>query len=250
MRGALFALLLLLSCAPARAQAFDDALEAALGHWRAASWYARTGNSAVAALEAEEFRTRWRALAAQFATPPAPFGRDPAWSETLRRIEDAASSAADALGRDDAAAAARALRQIGQALSDLRARNGVVSFSDHVAKYRDAVDRLSELSLDDQLDPARISALRGMTERTAEAVAALEQNVPGRWRSDPAMDGLLRQNRDGVAALAAALARPDLPSTLEIVGLIGVVRANYNLLFLRFGGVPPPASVAQIGADR
>ncbi len=251
MRGAPFALLaLLISCAPARAQSFDDALEAALGPWRAASWYARTGNSGVAALEAEEFQARWRALVAQFATPPDPFGRDPAWSETLRGIDGAAGSAVDALGRDDAATGARTLRQIGEALSDLRARNGVVGFSDQVAKYRDAVDRLSDLSLDDRLDPARIAALRSLTERTAEAVAALERNVPSRWRADHAMEGLLRQNREGVAALVAALTRPDIPSTLEIVGLIGVVRANYNLLFLRFGSAHPPASVAQFHADR
>lgn len=251
MRGAFLALsMLLLSGAVAHAQPFDDALEATLGPWRAASWYARSGNTGVAALEAEEFRTRWRALAAQFATPPDPFGRDAAWPETLRRIDGEADSAVDALGRDDAAAAANALRRIGDALSDLRARNGVVGFSDHVARYRDAVDRLSVLSLDDRLDPARIAALRGLTERTAEAVAALERNVPGRWRTDPAMDESLRQNRDSVAAVVAALARPDTPSALEVVGLIGVVRANYNLLFLRFGGAPPPASVAWIGADR
>ena len=242
--------MLLLSSAAAHAQPFDDALEAALGPWRAASWYARSGSTGVAALEAEEFQVRWRVLAAQFATAPDPFARDAAWSETLRRIDDAAGAAVEALGRDDAAAAVRALRQIGESLSDLRAHNGIVGFSDHVARYRDAVDRLSELSLDDRLDPARMAALRGLTERTAEAVTVLERNVPDRWRTDPAMHELLRQNRDGVAAVAGALARPDISSTLEVVGLIGVVRANYNLLFLRFGGVPPPASVAWIGADR
>jgi hypothetical protein len=254
MRGAVLALLMLMlmPCTSAQAQSFDDMLEAALEPWRAASWYARTGNASVAALEAEEFRTRWRALAERFVSPPDPFGRDPAWSEMLVRIDDAAGSAADALGRDDAATGGRALRQVGDALAELRARNGIAGFSDRVAHYRDAVDRLFELSPDerlDRVDPSRIAALRGLTDRAAATVAALEGNVPERWRADPAMDGLLRQNRDGVAALAAALARPEAPSGLEVNGLIGVVRANYNLLFLRFGGALP-ASVAQVGAGR
>ena len=253
MRGAFIALgVMLLPCTPVHAQPFDDMLEAALGPWRAASWYARTGNTSVAAFEAEEFRTRWRALAGRFASPPDPFGRDPAWFATLRADRRAAGSAVDALGRDDAMAGARALRQVGDALAELRARNGIVGFSDRVAQYRDAVDRLFDLSPDERLervDPGRIAALRGLTDRTAAAVAASEGNVPERWRDAAAMAGLLRQNREGVAALAAALARPETPSGLEVSGLIGVVRANYNLLFLRFGGTLP-ASVAQIAAGR
>jgi hypothetical protein len=226
------------------AQSFDDALEAALVHWRAASWYARTGNAGVAGLEIEAFRVKWDGLKRQFSTPPEPFARDQAWPETVTRITAYADLASSALEADDSVEVGRALRTIGDTLADLRARNGIIGFPDHLARYRDAVDQLSELSLEERLDEARIGSLRALTEQAAKAVAVLEQNEPRRWRGDPEFEAMLRQNREGVAALASALSRAGPPSTLEIVGLIRVVRSNYNLLFLRFGAAVPSTSVA------
>ena len=40
------------------------ALEAALDHWRAASWYVRIGDENVSAIEIDTFRDTWGAVAA------------------------------------------------------------------------------------------------------------------------------------------------------------------------------------------
>lgn len=233
---AITALTMLASVAPASAQSLDDMLEDALTHWRAATWYVRTGNSGIAALEAEAFRASWAALQQRYKSPPPEFAGDGAWGATLWTVSEFAESAAKAIDADDMTSSARALNGIGSELAAWRARNGRVGFSDHVASYRDAIDKIGALAPKETADQIDAAPLRAAAQQLESAVERLEQDRPLRWRGDDAFEVAIRQNRDGVAALLSALAKPSV-SALEIVGLIRVVRSNYWLLFLRYGAL-------------
>src|SRR4051794_11152801 len=69
----------------------DDALETALMHWRAASWYARLGDSNLTAIEIEAFDDDWRTV---MGLPnPTLHVRDPRWGDTARQVAQLGSDA-------------------------------------------------------------------------------------------------------------------------------------------------------------
>jgi hypothetical protein len=217
--------LMLLAATGVRAQVNEDALEAALAHWRAASWYVRIGNNDVAALEIESFREAW-----------------PAAGIDAPAIEALAETAALALETNDPPTAGRSLGAIGDTLAELRRQAGQSGFPEAMRAYRDAVVRLSGLlSMSEQrgggpFDERVRGEVWAETSATAEAVARLRPLAPPRWAGDAKFGQLLDQNIDGVRGLLAALDRPSpRASGLEIAGLINVVRSNYYLMFLSYG---------------
>ena len=221
----LLVLMALLAASGGVAQTSDDALEAALVHWRAASWYVRIGNPDVAALEIESFREKWPAAAID-----AP------------NIVALTETSAVALETNDPVTAGRSLAAIGDTLAARRREAGQTGFPEAMRGYRDAVVRLSDLlSMSEQrggapFDPALRAEVRDATTDTLGAVTQLPPVVPARWAGDEKFRELLQQNIESVRGLLAAIDRPSpRASGLEIAGLINVVRSNYNLMFLNYG---------------
>lgn len=238
MRALRLAVLLVLLPLGVVAQSFSDALDEALSHWRASVWYSSTGNSGVASLEVTEFAAQWRALAEKTrGAPPPPYMGDAQWNGFLDQVSAQADGASEALSRDDLAAGRQSLREIGASFAGLRARNGIVSFSDHVARFGEIVEALHDLAeRRGTLDEARRVLIRATAVQGAVAVVQLSASAPKKHYDDPEFQRLLTQNRDGLTALMAALVRQEPPpDAYEIAGLISVVHANYNILFLRYG---------------
>lgn len=212
----------------AAAQTSEDALEPAWTHWRAASWYLRTDNADVAALELESFREKWQALGAA-----APAG-----------IAGLAETASVAFSTNDTVTANRTLGAIGDTLAEARRQAGQRGFPEAMRRYRDDLEglasrmRMSEQRGSDRpLDPALKADVRRAAVVVGETAAALAPAVPARWKDDSQLRTLLAQNVDGIAGLIQAIDRSQQPlaTGLEIAGLISVARANYNLLFLNYG---------------
>lgn len=226
MWRAILVLFFLLGASPVLSQPSDEALEAALVHWRAASWYVRLGNGDVAALEADSFRDKWKALG-----PSAPAG-----------VATLAETAALALETNDTVTAGRTLGAIGDALAVARQAAGQPGFPEAMRTYRDTVERLAGMMVmsdhrgSDTFDPTLKADVRGATVAASQAASRLGPLTPTRWANDPKFRTLLQQNIDGLTAVMAAIDRPRTSSgALEVAGLISVVRANYNLLFLICG---------------
>lgn len=226
MRGAALAVLLLLGAFPAWAQPSDEALEAALTHWRSASWYVRLGNGDVAALEADAFRDKWNALG-----PGAP-----------ANIATLADTAVLALETNDTVTAGRVLGAVGDALAEARRAAGQQGFPEAIRAYRGTVERLAGMMVmsehrgSETFDPTLRSEVRRATVAASEAAVRLAAQTPARWANDARFRTLLQQNVDGLAAVLAAIDRPRTPTgALEVAGLISAARANYNLLFLSYG---------------
>lgn len=228
MRKALAIAVVALWPALAGAQLPEDALEPALTHWRAASWYLRTDNADVAALELETFREKWHALGAA-----APAG-----------VAGLAETASVALGTNDVVTANRTLGAIGDRLAEARRLAGQSGFPEAMRRYRDEIEAIGGImrasgqrNSDRPMDSALKAAVREAAVITRDAASALPPLVPERWKDDTRLRTLLGQNVDGVSAVITAIDRTQTPlaSGLEIAGLISVVRANYNLLFLNYG---------------
>lgn len=239
VRVLLLVLCLAGSLHPAAAQApsADDALEAALVHWRAASWYARIGDGNLTAIEIDAFGDDWRTMAA--LPGPALHAGDPRWADTAKQIARLSDAAAGQIEHNDMGTAAATLAQIGDALAGSRQRASTTGFPDEMRRLREIVERLHRLlpfepqrrgaPFDDALR-ARVSSA---TDEAVTAATSLPTLVPSRWAADEKLKTLLAQNLDGLRTLREALDRK--ASGLEVAGLLGVIHANYNLLFLDYG---------------
>jgi hypothetical protein len=239
MRVVLLGVLLLGFAATALAQgkSSDDALEAAMVNWRAATWYLRIGDSNLGAIETESLANAWETV--QKAGVPSSHAKDPRWRETAAEIGRLADAAQHQVEDNDVASAVRNLAQIGDDLAASRKRAGVSGFADAMRRYGGAVEEMHKLlPFEVQRRGGAFGPdLRVQVQRAADASAAAVNALPGlvpqRWANDDKLKSLLAQNADSVKAVRDALARQ--ASGQEVAGLISVVHANYNLMFLNYG---------------
>ena len=243
MRRWLVLLALLIVPAAASAQTnshADDVLEAALVHWRAATWYAHIRDDNVTGIELDAFRTTWQAVAALPAdAQPSLYEKDPQWPEVTAAVGKLADQAVMAADGSDTAAAETALIQVDDALTASRRRAGSTGFSDSMHRFRDAVTRLTSLiSFAEQrqgasFDAAQRAQVKQAADACAEALTAMTAAIPPRWAGDEKLKGLIRQNEETINSIRAGLDR-GLPG-LDIAAAINVERSNYYLLFLGYG---------------
>ncbi len=214
---------------------FNTAVAAAYGHYRAAAAYLRTGNAALAAIELEAAREKWRGVEARFASsPPDAFGDDPAWASTLARIGAALEQALAATDAADFKAARETLAPIRGALGDLRARNNVVVFSDRVDAVTVAMDRLWRFRHEPP-DFDSAAALRELRSGTAVLEYLLRQchaAAPGELRSDSDFIRFLDSGIEGVERLWRAIETKDREL---LINTLRELRSFERLFYLRFG---------------
>lgn len=215
--------------------AFNDAFADAYGHYRQAVFYGRSGNVAVAALELEQFATKWSVVAARFGeNPPDAFADDHKWLETLNAIGIAAQQGLEYLDAGDAGAAREALEPIRDIAGDLRHRNGVSTHSDDVDELSAAMDILARYrrSIESLADPEDVTKVTEQAAIVAYLFQKCDLRAPESVRNDPEFRRLIEGANESLAKLWTSLKTGDM--RLYRIG-IGEVRSYERILFLRFG---------------
>lgn len=216
-------------------RAFNDAFTDAWGHYRQAVFYGRSGNVAVAALELDDFVTKWSALAARFGDhPPDAFADDGAWKDTLDSIGAIARQGLGQFDAGDVEAAKQTLAPVRGIAGDLRRRNGVTVYSDDVDELSAAMDVLARYrrEIDDLGNPESLA----LVTRQASVVAYLFDRCDARAsvavKGDPEFRRLIDGARESMDKLWSSLGTGDI--RLYRIG-IGELRSYERILFLRFG---------------
>lgn len=209
-------------------------IDRAYASFRSAYWYARTGNPGVAALELMSLSMRWASLRDAFeAAPPAPYDTDPDWPSTLATVDALSAQAMDQLNSGAGDEGFETIARLRPLFADLRRRNGITAFADHVDAYSRIIDELSpyrvwerELSEDDWV---RMAALG---EDTETAIARMRDKAPADLSADPDFERLLNTNADALMRYRSHVAnRNDRGAK----GSIRDLRSAYGLLFLKYG---------------
>ncbi len=235
-------LLAALLAAPARSQAPDDRLEDFLAakqdayrYYRSAWFYLRTGNLDLAALELSGFVQGWDQVRSRFGeAPPGPFADDPLWRDDLAEIAGHAAAGMAALEVVDQEVARAALAAIPAILADMRARNGVVTFSDAVDSLTRAMEDLWRYRDEtaDFDDPAIRAELSEGTERLRAAFARLRDEAPDEVAFDDRFLRLVGDSDAAVNRLEEAVAARDQTA---LVNALRELRSFERLLWLNFG---------------
>ncbi len=214
---------------------FNGAVADIYGHYRQAVFYTRTGNAAVAALELDEFVAGWEAVIEKYgAAPPDAFADDRDWVAALSDVRAGAALGLAALDRGDLEAAADSLAPVRGMLGDLRRRNGVITFSDHVDELSAAMDVLARYR--GEVDDLSEDATAELVGRQATIVEYLFDQV--RRHAPPSVAGNAEFVRmlDGVGESMTRLRRGLRERDIRLFRIgSGELRSHERMLFLRFG---------------
>ena len=124
---------------------FDSLVDEAQGGYRAALFYARTGNAALAGIELRQAQAVWdEILAAYSTTPPPPYAKDSRFAADLKDITARISKGADLLDEEKGKEARQELAPVRDLIYGLRDRAGRKGYSgkctrsiSRVRTYRD-----------------------------------------------------------------------------------------------------------------
>ncbi len=112
---------------------FDSLVDEAQGGYRAALFYARTGNAALAGIELRQAQAVWDEIIAKFGeTPPAAYAKDSQFAADLKAIVGRIARGADLLDEEKGKAARQELAPVRDLIYGLRDRAGRKGYSECV----------------------------------------------------------------------------------------------------------------------
>jgi hypothetical protein len=207
----------------------------AYAHYREAVFYTRTGNTAVAGLALDEFIVKWAALVEAYAdNPPADYAGGADWKNTLQGVLTRAETGLDVLDSDDPETAKDAIGPIRGILGDLRRRNNIVTYSDHVNALGAAMDVLARYRKEVK-DLGDAEAVAMVREQAAIVEALFEKcrdQAARKVATDPEFKRLVDGAAESMGKLLESLETGDI--LLYRIG-IGELRSYERIMFLRFG---------------
>lgn len=140
---ALLLVVLVSSAAAGPIADFNAAFRETYAGYRSALAVTNTPNREGSAKAVAEFQARWSAFATIYRnSPPPQFSEDAKWGETLDAVSAIVARANDEVTKGDVAAAHVTLEAVRDKFGELRARNGVIAYSDRVDTFHHTMEEV------------------------------------------------------------------------------------------------------------
>lgn len=222
-----------LSTAALAADPVTDAMSAAYAPYRTAL-FRTNGQSQPEALQAmAKTREGWREFTARFGTrPPAPYDRDARFGEALAQVATIFEKADAQIRERNLPAAHETLEAARDVMAELRRRNGVVTFSDHMNAYHAEMEHLLEVGSKLADSPDGLMPLMARAGVLKYLAGRLRTQAPQDYAADVEFVRALEGVEQTVAALEAALLAQDRPRVRDALSNL---KRPYSRLFLKFG---------------
>jgi hypothetical protein len=204
-------------------------------HYREAVFYLKRKNAMAGGFELESFRDKWRALDAAYgAKPPAPYAKDAKWAETLAAVAAVADKALVFAMDGETEAATKALAPVKTMLGELRKRNGIVLFRDHIEAANAAFKRLFHFrrTPPDFADPAQVKRLREDLTAAIAAYKTCREKAPTAVASDEQFRRLIDDSLFYLDRMWLAI---DEKNQVNVVNILRRVVSSDDILWLRYG---------------
>lgn len=229
-----FVMLGLLACLGARAaDPVTEANNQAYAPYRAALF--RTNSKAQAESEQAmaQARQAWQAILDRFAAqPPIPYDKDPEFRTSLNAVVKVYEQAASEVGQGKLVQAHETLEQARDIMAELRRRNGVVVFSDHMNAYHAEMEHVLQQGAAMTSSPQAMLTLVkrvGVLEYLAQR---LRSETPKALKGDAEFGAALQALETSVAELQRAAMNQDAAAAREALGRL---KGPYSRMFLKFG---------------
>lgn len=226
------ALSLVLSTAYA-ADTFTDAMQQAYVPYRVALFKTGNGTQEEALNSVQQAQQTWKKISEQFGSKaPAPYDRDTAFTATLETVTQSYSEAIEQVKDKKLTIAHQTLEKVRGTLAELRHRNQVIVYSDHMNAYHAVMEQLIEHS------KKTLAESDGIQKLTLKAGALIYLNeklgseAPTEFKNNPEFIKLLDAQNASIATLQKALFKKDAPA---IQNAISKLKMPYSKLFVKFG---------------
>ena len=210
-----------------------DAMQAANAPYRMALYKTNGTSAAEAGLALMQAQQAWDKLNTQFGgKPAAPYDRDPAFASSVAAVAKVYAKAQTEVAASDLKAAHATLEEAREIMADMRQRNQVVVYSDHMNAYH-AV--LEHILIDGH---TTLAQPKGLLLMTAQAGALsylarrLSTQAPQALSQNPEFIPLLEAVSQSVSRLEAALLDGDMAAVKEAMSKL---KGPYSKLFSKFG---------------
>lgn len=198
----------------------------AYGDYRAALFQTNQKNREATVAAISSFRTKWSALATAWkAAPPPQYAEDPKLAETLDAVARTVGEAEAATASGDLPKAHEILEAIRDQLSALRARNGIVAFSDRMNAYHEVMEHAVDAA---DMSPEAALEHAGVLAYLVKEIATHRPTGVDVAAFDTAFKAL----ESSVAAFQAAARSGDRAA---INSTRKALKPPYSRMFLRFG---------------
>jgi hypothetical protein len=210
-----------------------EAMQGAYVPYRAALF--RTNSQAQ--LESEQAvaqaQQAWMTLSERYGSrPPAPYDRDPKFADTLAAVAAVYERAAQQIRGQGLPQAHATLEQVRDLMADLRRRNDVVVYSDHMNAYHAEMEKLLEHGAQTLASPQGPLRLMEQVGSLAYLAHRLRSEAPAALLREAEFTPLLEAVEASVSALRAAALSQDVAAARAAIGKL---KGPYSRLFLKFG---------------
>lgn len=180
------------------------------------------------------FLQLWDVIIQQYAdAPPEIFAADPEWKTTLENIATIAAKGKVGIEAGALAEAHETLELIRDELTDLRQRNHVIVFSDHINTYHEVMEHLLEAGYTaDNINDTALNAIREQLGVLEFLSTRIHENAPQEYRQNETYQQLEQGLFASIQALRDAV---DKKSPEEIATAIQNLKVPYAKLFVNFG---------------
>ncbi|MBP9905163.1 MAG: hypothetical protein KBF66_06365 [Rhodoferax sp.] len=218
------------------AQAADpvtDAMQAANGPYRMALYKTNGTSQAEAQQALTQAQQAWEKLNAQVGgKPSAPYDRDAAFGKSVSAVSQVYAKAMTEIAANDLKGAHNTLEDAREIMADMRQRNNVVVFSDHMNAYHAVMEHIIVDGNNTLAQPKGMLLLTGQAGALSYLAKRLTTQAPASHSQNPEFTSLVDAVNKSVAALDAALLNQDLAAVKDAVSKL---KGPYSKLFAKFG---------------
>ncbi len=229
-----FVMLGLLACLGAQAaDPVTEAITQAYAPYRAALF--RTNSKAQAESEQAmaQARQAWQSILDRYAAaPPIPYDKDPEFSASLQAVAKVYEQAAGEIGQGKLAQAHETLEQARDIMAELRRRNGVIVFSDHMNAYHAEMEHMLEQGPAMTSSPQAMLTLVKRVGVLEYLARQLRSEAPKALQGNAEFVAALQALETSVTTLHRAAMNQDATAAREALGRL---KGPYSRMFLKFG---------------
>lgn len=215
------------------ADSFTDAAQKAYAPYRIALFKTNSNSQQEAQQAMQQAQQSWAQIVTRFAAQaPAPYDRDPAFTATLNDVAKVYAHAADQVGQGQLSEAHESLEKVRDLLADLRHRNQIIVYSDHMNAYHTAMEHVlnnGEKMLAQADGVQQLTAQAGVLSYLSDK---LSSEAPADYLNNEEFKMLAQAQKKSVADLQAALFAQD---SQAVKVALGKLKVPYSKLFVKFG---------------
>lgn len=210
-----------------------DAMTSAYAPYRVALFRTNSKAQVESEMAIAQASQAWQDIISKYAkAPPPPYNRDHSFAKTLADVAAVYEKASAEIRAQKLSEAHETLENARDLMAEIRRRNNVIVYSDHMNAYHAEMEHLLSDSPKWLEQPQGFLLVMEKLGTMLFLAARLRSEAPAAVAADPAFDAALKTVEQSLNALRDAVLAQD---ATKVRGAISKVKGPYSQLFLKFG---------------